>query len=205
MANTQNAFGLRPVRHLNGSPWNGQTTPYYVPTTETTALFIGDPVTIIGESNQNEILGYPPGTLSAVGISSAGATKKITGVVVSVVPVTDESLPYRAASTERIVHVCDSRDVIFEVQDDGGGSLTYDTVGLNAVLIAGSGSTVTGQSGWALDGGTSTGPGADATYQLTILNLSQRITGNDLASDYAIWDVLINLPTYAPSAGVGVA
>lgn len=205
MANTQNAFGLRPVRHLNGSPWNGQLTPYYVRSDDETALFLGDPVLIIGESNQSEILGFPPGTLSAVTIATVGATNKITGVVCGVHPVTDESLPYRAASTERIVYVCDAPGIVYEIQDDGGGALTYDTVGLNAVLVAGTGSTATGRSGWALDGGTATPPAADATYQLTILGLSTRIVGNDLGSDYATWDVLINLPSYAPSAGVGVA
>ena len=44
MANATNLFGLRPVRYFNGTPWNGQARHYYIPSTDSTALFIGDPV-----------------------------------------------------------------------------------------------------------------------------------------------------------------
>lgn len=207
MANPTNAFGLRPVRYRNGAPWNGQLTPYYVRSDDSTALFIGDPVDIIGEGNQSEIFGFLPGTLSAVTIATAGDVpgtgSYITGVVCGVHPVTDDSLPYRAASTERIVYVCDDPDVVFQIRGDGvGTALTYDTVGLNAVLIAGTGSTNTGLSGWMLDEGTDP-PAADASNQLLILNLSN-IKGNEIG-DNAVWDVLINQHRYKPYSGLGVA
>ena len=44
MPNTDAAFGFRPVQHLDGSPWNGKVTMYYVPSTYGTAIFVGDPV-----------------------------------------------------------------------------------------------------------------------------------------------------------------
>jgi hypothetical protein len=208
MANTDNAFGLRPVRYRNGAPWSGRLTPYYVRSDDATALFIGDPVDIIGEANQSEYLGFPAGTVSAVTIATAGDVpgtgSYITGVVCSVLADDQSSPPYRAASTERIVMVCDDPDVVFQIQDDGGGALTYDTVGLNAVLISGTGSTVTGLSGWELDGGTSDGPAADASNQLFILAASN-VIGNDVSSDYCIWDVLINQHRYRPFNGLGVA
>jgi len=208
MANTQNAFGLRPVKYRNGSPWNGQLTPYYVRSDDATALFIGDPVDIIGEANQSEYLGFPAGTLSAVTRATVGDVpgtgSYIVGVVCGVLPVTSESTTYRAASTERVVMVCDDPNVVFQIQDDGGGSLDYDTIGLNAVLIAGTGSTVTGLSGFALDGGTTDPPAADASNQLLILGMSN-ISGNTIGSDYAIWDVIINQHRYQPFSGLGVA
>lgn len=202
MANTDAAFGLKPVRYKNGSPWNGSSRAYYVPSTDSTALFIGDPVVVVGDSNDNAVLGFPANTLSEVTRATVGATNRITGVVTSVLPVTNDSTVYREASTERVVMVCDDPNVIYEIQDDGGGALTADTVGLNAVLIAGTGDATYGQSRFELDGGTTTAPTADATYQLTILGLAKR-QDNEMA-DYAIWDVLINLPSPYPGI-VGVA
>ena len=208
MANSNAPFGLRPYRYRNGASWNGQVTPYYVRSDDATALFVGDPVDIIGESNQSEIFGFAPGTLSAVTRATVGDVpgtgSYITGVIVSVHPVTSDSLVYRAASTERVVYVCDDPDVVFQVQDDGGGALDYDTVGLNAVLIAGTGSAYTGRSGFMMDGGTTDAPAADASNQLFILGLSN-IVGNELGSDYAIWDVMINQHRYKPYSGLGVA
>lgn len=206
MANSNNPFGLKPVRYRNGAPYNGAFNHYYVRSDDSTALFIGDPVDIIGEANQSEVGGFPPGTLSAVTRATAGDVPGtgtyITGVVIGVAPVTDDSLPYRAASTERILYVCDDPDVVFQIQDDGAGALDYDTIGLNAVLIAGTGVAATGKSGFALDGGSDV-PAADASNQLLILGLSN-IMGNELA-DYAVWDVIINQHRYKPFNGLGVA
>lgn len=44
MANIDAPFGLRPIRHKSGAPYNGAVNPYYVASTYATALFIGDPV-----------------------------------------------------------------------------------------------------------------------------------------------------------------
>lgn len=203
MANTNRPFGLRPVRYLNGTPWTGAARPYYVPSNYATAFYIGDPVVIVGDSNDNAYMGFPPGALSEINIGVAGDGVAITGVVVSIHPVTAQSTVYKPASTEALVYVCDDPNVVFELQDDGGGSPSADWVGWNANLISGTGSTVTGRSGWALDGGTSDGPDADASNQLLILALSARMD-NEIG-DYAVWDVLINQHTYKPASGLGVA
>ena len=128
--------------------------------------------------------------------------RNCTGVIVAVHPVTADSLVYRAASTERIVYVCDDPDVVFQIQDDGTTPLTYDSVGLNAIMQTGSGSTVTGKSGYVIDTNTDP-PDADASNMLFILNLSN-IVGNEIAA-YAVWDVLINQHRYKPHNGLGVA
>lgn len=198
MANTDAPFGLRPVRYLNGVCWNGQARPYYVPSSDSTALFKGDPVVIVGDSNDNEVtvIGgkFAPGTLSEVTRATAGDGNYITGVVVGVAPTTDESLTYRAASTERVVWVADDPNIVFHMQDDGGGTPSADWVGWNANLIAGTGSTATGISGFELDGGTSDGPANDASNQLFILNLAN-VEDNEIG-DNAIWEVTINMHTY---------
>jgi hypothetical protein len=204
MANSAAPFGLRPVRYRNGSPWNGKLTPYYVRSDDATALYRGDPVVIIGESNQVEISGFIPGSLQAVTIATAGDTPGtgtlITGVMCGVYDATRETNLYRAASTEQVIWVCDDPDVVFQIQDSGDGAPDYDWPGLNAVLKSGTGSAATGQSGWMLDAQTDP-PAADQSNQLLILNLS-RIQNNELG-DYGVWDVLINQHTQAqPALGI---
>lgn len=196
MANTNRPFGLKPVRTLHGAPWTGQVRNYYVPSTYATALFIGDPVIWTGTSNTAAFMDYGIATLAEVNIATVGSGNKITGVVTGIEMITRESTIYRPASVEMIVKVCDAPGVIFQIQDDGGGALGAVTVGLDAVLVAGTGSTITGMSAYALDGGTSTAPAANAAYQLKILNAAN-IPGNDATSDYAVWEVLINIPSYA--------
>lgn len=203
MANTNRPFGARPVRYLNGNPWNGMGRPYYVPSTYATALYVGDPVVIVGDSNDNEYMGFPPGSLSEINLGAAGDGVAITGFVTGFLPVTRSSLVYKPASTEAIAFVCDDPNVVFQMQDDGGGTPTVDWVGLNAELITGAGSTSTGRSGWTIDGGTTLGPSADASNQLLILGLSA-IQENEVG-DYAVWDVLINQHTYKPASGLGIA
>jgi hypothetical protein len=203
MANTNAPFGLRPVRYRNGSPWNGKVTPYYVAAGYATALYIGDPVVVVGNSNAAEYFGMPAGSLNTIEIATGGDANAISGVIVGFLPVQATSPIYKPASTEALALVADDPNIVFEVQDDGGGELDGDTVGLNANLITGSGSTATGLSGWALDGGTSDGPDATATNQLLILGLSRRLANNELGSDYAIWDVLINKHTQVqPALGI---
>ena len=48
MANANKPFGLRPSKTLNGSSTNMQLRKYYVPATDSTAVFIGDPVKLAG-------------------------------------------------------------------------------------------------------------------------------------------------------------
>lgn len=203
MANPNAPFGLRPVRSMSGAPLSGLIRPYYVPSDYATSLFIGDPVVIVGDSNDNEVYGYPPGGLSEVNIASAGDGNPITGVIVGFDLITRDSPLYGLASTERIVQVIDYNGVIFEIRDDGGGTPSVDWVGWNAVLKSGSGNTSTGLSGWMLDGGSSDGPDADASNQLFIQALAPYLD-NEMG-DYAIWEVTINQNTYAPANGLGVA
>lgn len=203
MANADAPFGLRPVMHKSGAPYNGAARAYYIPDTDSTAVFIGDPVIIVGDSNDNEIKGYPPGSLSEVTRATVGDANAITGVVVAVLPDTRESLVYRAASTERILMVADDPDLIFEIQADG--TLTADSIGLNAVLIAtNSGSTATGRSGLELDT-TSDVPAADASNQLYIVGLKP-VVKNDLASANSVALVTIINHTNTPgNLSIGVA
>jgi len=198
MANVNAPFGLRPVRRQDGSPWTGQARHYYIPAGDSNKYHIGDPVDIVGDSNDNEVvcLGgtFPPGTLSEIAHATLADGNKCVGAIVGFEATNRDSPIYGAASTERVALVADDPNLIFEVQDDGGGTLTVDTVGLNAIMITGTGNDVTGLSGKAMDGGTGTAPSADASNMLLIVGFSKKL-GNTMA-DYAIWEVMINMHRY---------
>lgn len=204
MANEDRRFGLKPVRHKSGAPYNGAANPYYIKGDYATALFIGDPVVKTGTSNTAAVTvpgagKFGIGTLPEINKTAAGDvdgnTKRITGVIVGFSPLpSDLNKNYNPASTERVAWVCDDPDVVFEIQADG--AIPAASVGLNAVLIyTHSGSTTTGLSGAELDT-TSDAPAADASNQLTIVRAVNR-EDNDTTSTWAKVEVLINAHTEA--------
>ena len=188
MANPTTPFGLRPVRHKDGSPWNGATVPVYCSASYATALFVGDPVGHSLVAAQRDSLGRYLSVNKAAGTDAV----VVKGVIVSFEPNPDNlTQVYRPASTERIAHVCMDQTVIYHIRDDGGGTPSANWVGINAVMIANtSGSTTTGLSGMMLDAGTTTAPDQNQSYPLVIEGIAN-IPGNDLG-DNVIWEVSLN-------------
>jgi hypothetical protein len=169
--------------------------------TYATALFIGDPVTLVaGGSNASEITvpgagTFPPGTLPNVEVGAAGGP--IVGSIVAFAANPDDlSKNYSPASTEAVVFVADDPDLIFEIQEASGGTaLTAADVGLNASFVAGTGSTSTGMSGYELDNSTEA---TTAGLELKIIAMSNK-TGNAIG-EHCVWEVKINDHSYAHAA-----
>lgn len=201
MANPTGAFGLRPVRHLNGAPWNGATVPCYISSAYATALFIGDPV--LQSPTQAEK--HATGKYLTINKSAGTDGTIILGVIVSFEPLrTDLTKQYNPASTERIANVCMDPSVVYEVRGDGGGTLVDYYIGANASLIATTtGDTITGLSGMQLDEGTTTDPRADLTNPLLIVGASHKADEEPL-EDYTLWEVVINTPWNASGLVLGV-
>jgi hypothetical protein len=190
MPNTNNPTGLRPNRHRNGAPYNGAARRYFVPATDSTALYIGDPVVIAGSADADGI--------ATVTKATAAGGAYMLGPVVSVEPITRDSTPYREASVARYVWVADDPDLVFEVQEDAvGGALAAVDVGLNADWIDGTGSTVTGLSAVQLDTSTKA---TTNTLQLRILGFSQRV-GNEIGANAKVL-VSINLHALRNLTGI---
>lgn len=191
MANANTPFGLRPVRHRSGAPYNGAATRYFVPASDSTALYIGDPVIIAGSSDADGV--------ATVTRATAAGGAYLLGPVVSVEQETRDSLTYRAASTARYVWVADDPDLQFEIQEDGvGGALAAANVGQNVDLVAGTGSTVTGLSGFQADSSTAA---TTNTLQLRIMGFSRRID-NEVGNANAKMLVSINLHTLRNLTGI---
>lgn len=188
MANADIPRGLVPVRYRSGAPYNGAANVYYVPSTYATALYVGDPVlTVTDASDAN---GIQVVELAAAG----GTTTEVLGVIVSLAffdgsPVLRDSGRYHAASTAGYVMVADDPDLLFEVQEDGvGGAMGVGAVGRKVQLVSGTGSTVTGWSGWELD---SSELATTSTHQMHIVAPVLR-ADNDPTLTHAKWLVSFN-------------
>lgn len=198
MANEDAAFGLRPVRYKDGSPYQGQATAYFA-TGDTGQIAKGDPVTLTGSANSSKFGAYGPGMLQQVSLATAGDGNPIVGVCIAVLPVTADSAPYRATSTDRIIMVADSPDLVFWVQADDDADSTDWAAGVTgyfANLASATADTNYGISKWELDG--SDNPAADYSNQVYLLNLAP-IEGNELGP-FAIWEVMINLHQHTTGA-----
>ena len=179
------------MRFRDGSPYNGASNRYFVPATDATELFAGDPVILAGSADVNGV--------ATVTRATAGATNKTTGVVVGFQPDEIFGPGFREASTDRYVLVADSPDLLFEIQEDSvGGALAVTDVGSNANYVAGAGSTVSKHSGFELDSSTAA---IGATLQCRIAGFVQR-ADNEVGANAKIL-VSFNLHTSADgTAGV---
>jgi len=187
MANANIAFGLKAIREAGNGPFNGAVNMYYHPASDSTALYIGDPVIKNGSA---DAAGVP-------GIVRAAASSALTGAVVGFVPdgVVDIA-GFGAASTAYYVLVADDPNQEFEVQEDSvGGALAAADIGLNADIVAGSGSAYTKRSGFQLDTSTKA---TTATLPLKILGLVQ--SPNNAIGNNAKIRVRINNHTEAPAS-----
>lgn len=207
MPNSNTPFGLKPVRHLLGLSLNGAIVPMFVPSSYATALFVGDPIIKMAAGSNTAVVRAPGagefgvGTLPEVNKVTAGATNRITGVIVAfAADPTNLTLVHRPASTERIAFVSVDPFIVWEIQADG--AIPAASMGLNANFIfTQSGSTVTGLSGVELNSAT---PAADGTFQMLIQRAVNRVD-NDTTITRAKVEVLLNIHTENPiSSGVGI-
>jgi hypothetical protein len=133
-------------------------------------------------------------------VAPAAAGGAILGVAVGVLPrQTDLSIKYRPNSVDMIVLVCNSPDVVYEVEEDSvGNNIAVTQVNNNfdmATYIAGS--ATTGVSGCLLDSSDASGTGA-ATFR--VLGLVKR-PDNALGAN-AKWLVMVNEHEFKSTTGV---
>lgn len=212
MANVSRVNGFRPVKHLDGSPWNGQLNRYFVSGSDATAIFQGDLVKLAAVSDtQGQVVPTNSG-IGAIG-GTQGATKFIAGtdtascgvmVGVAINPLNLNTPQYRLASVATYILVADSPDTVFEAQVDsttGGGNTGGVVAAANfnknyAVSDAG-GSTTTGQSGMQVQASSAA---TTATLTLRAVGARQQVD-NDITSANVKMLVLINNHQFAGGTG----
>jgi len=201
MANADKPAGLQPVGYLNGAMWSGQARTYYIPSANTTAFAVGDPVDLGGSADSN---GVPSIVLATAGNNSGanmlvgvvvgiGTQEDVIGNVLtpnSIIAPATKTVPYYAL-------VVDDPNVIFMIQEGGTATaLAATNAGQNVDLASGANNGYL--SGWEMDNATTT---TGSGYQLKLLGL-QRVNNNAFGA-YAKWLCMINLHRFkAGVAGV---
>lgn len=131
--------GFRPVKHMNGSPYNGQFNRYMISASDSQVTNVGDLVVLSDNDALVDTAGG--GVYPAVERAASATSSAIVGAIVGFEP--DYSNlntgMYRAASTRRVVFVADSPDLIFACPQDGNIAAT--DVGRNCSLVIGSGAS----------------------------------------------------------------
>jgi len=208
MANTSRINGFKPVKHLNGSPYNGQANIYEVPAGETVPVFVGDLVKL----SDSAATSYYPAVEAVVGASAQIAAGPILGAVVGIInskfdpvggvlstgSISLDTPVYRPASTKQFVLVADSDDLIFEAEADA--SVPLASIGLNVGVGASAHTNplLTGASPMYVY--STTAPDTTSTRPLQILGIVNR-PDNEIGANSKVL-VRINVQSYG---SVGVA
>jgi hypothetical protein len=157
-------------------------------------MYIGDPVVQTGTGNLVEVATAGTGNKVAGAIIGVYDSNKVPGIQAS----TGERLNYKPASTAAYVLVADHPMQLFIAQGDGDTSyLDSDDCGGNVNLIAGTGNTLSGISGWEIND-SDTG-GNTAGDQLRLIRPVDR-PDNTVAIANCDWYCFIN--NHQKNAGI---
>jgi len=194
--------GFRPVKHMNGSAYNGQLNRYMISVSDTAATNVGDFVQLSDNAALVDTIGF--GVYPAVERIGSGTAVPIVGVIVGF-EVDFSNLNtgnYRAASTRRVALVADASDLLFAgPQDAVGGVVAAASVGLNVAINLGTAGTATPYaSGMSVDSST---VATTATLPLQIMGITAS-PDNDETSTARPAEVLVRINTHAFNAA-GIA
>lgn len=201
MSSVSRINGFRPVKMITGAPYNGQAGLYFVPSSNSDVIMVGDVVKLAGDARS-------PTGVPTVARHASGATEAAVGVVVGIAfsgvgdvqnmpPVNDLNTPvYRRASTDRYLLVADDPNLVFEAQTSGATFATAN-VGLNCEIDATAGSTTSGASGMSID---LAALASTATLPLKVVGFPSR-PDNNIGDSYTNAYVVINNHQYKGSTG----
>jgi len=218
MANVNRPQGFKPVRHLNGSKFNGQSNLYYIPSTDSNAYAVGDLVTFVGTTSSTVSQIWPnyPVGIPIVTRASNGAAVVVLGAIVGFLadPTNLQNSGYRPASNANgaFVWVADAPDIVYEAQLCGASAAAIapnvaaaagtNYIGLNAQINttnAAAANYGAGLSNMMVDAST---VATTATLPLKIIRYSARVDQDlSAAGFYPKVEVIVN----TPFLGYGVA
>lgn len=166
--------GLIPVKKGSNSPYAASVNMYYVSSSETNALYVGDVVARSGGADAGgQYGGVVRGTLTA--------NNPWLGVVVGVLPVVEQTkgadpleVPWGAGSTVRYVLVSDDPDQEYLVQEDADSStVAAADVGNLGLLIGAAGGNIYGFANVKADS-SSFGSTGTSNGQVLLLGIVDR-------------------------------
>lgn len=200
MANANTPRGIIPYAYRSGAPYNGAVRTYYVPVGNATALYLGDPVILITNNSDGN-------GVQAVQIATAGGTNttltyailgcymgRVSNAGTKTIPLLQSNNVYLPAATAAYIAVADDPTLLYWVQEDG--AMVAGASGRNAPLVAGTGSTYTGYSGWQLQSSNL----STSAYQMRIVELLQ--SSDNAVGTNAKWLTYINNHPFNSTTGI---
>lgn len=166
------AFGLRPVGLGSAAAYSDAVHKYFVPSSDTNAYRVGDPVKSSGSASSN---GIPAVVLATSAGNLRGAIVGFAPEGINANDTVDLNINYIPATKTRgyIVWVADDPNQVFEIYEDASPALAAADIGLNADLNWSLSPSAAWQpSACTLDNSTKAGT---ATLQMRILGLSEEV------------------------------
>lgn len=210
MANISRINGFRPVKHVDGSPWNGQVNRYVTSPSDTVPIFNGDLVQLAAFTDSPGTTLYQGVVGGTQGVKKATETTPgtvdaaaVVGVAVGFMinPLNLNSPQYRLASTQIYVLVSDAPDTVYEVQStvaatptDLNGNATVTDANLPTATAL---SLSTGFSGMSISAYTNT-----ATAVVKVMGAVQKVDNDITSNNYKI---LVMINNHQLSGGTGTA
>ena len=184
MANVDAAFGLTPIRHLSGNGYS-RANKYTIASGLAENIFTGDAVILIADG---VLTPHTATEVNNIGVFAGVSYTASDGSFVY-----SQYWPSGTVATDIIAYVYDDPYTVFKVQS--AGTTAQTNIGNCADLVAGAGSTLTGQSGFEMSGTMSNG-----TATCKILGVYES-PDNALGAN-AIMEVLINEHLLKDNAGI---
>jgi hypothetical protein len=180
MANVNAAFGLVPVRHMSGNI--PRANKYTITSGLAENIFSGDLCILTADGVITPHTATETNNIGVfAGLASDGSY------------VYSEYWPSGTTATNIIAYVYDDPYIVYKIQS--AGTPTQASIGECADVVAGAGSTVTGRSGFSLNGTMS-----NSTATCKIIALHE--TPDNSMAQYAVLEVLVNEHLLKATAGI---
>jgi|TARA_R100000315_G_C5212424_1_gene126352 hypothetical protein len=142
-------YGLRPVKMLDNSPYNGATRLYRIASAYGTNIFYGDVVKLVTggtvERDTADAAMTPIGVFMGCTFTDPGTSQ----------PTFKQYWPASTVASDAMAYVVDDPNVLFKVAVVSSGttmsSLAITDIGANLQMVDNTGSTTTGNSKIAVD------------------------------------------------------
>ena len=193
-------MGFQPVRKLDGSAWTYSSNQYYIASAYNTAIFTGDPVTMLSDGT----IGIGVAGAACLGIFMGckyqTSTPQANGQSFVFSPMWTANLAVKSGTVVEAM-IVDDPYTVFNAQETNGSSaagtpLALDDRNLNINFVIGAGNSATGQSTSSINNGTEN---TTPTLNMKILDLTPQ-PGNVVGA-FANWLVTWNNHLFKGGAG----
>lgn len=196
------AFGFRPTRTMSGAPANETMNPYPIASAYNTAIYTGDPVTMLSDGTIGIGVAGSPCLGIFAGVNYQVTAPQANGNSFIFSPYWPASQAVKTG-TIAYANIIDSPDMVFEVQEsdasgNAGTPLALADVNLNVNFLIRAGNAATGQSQSTINNASEN---TTPTLNMKILGLAPFPSGVNPVGNFAVWLVTWNNHLFKGGAG----